>query len=88
MKRLKKDLDIPVFHDDQNGTATVVLGTRFGELRALQWAAINLEACKMSITKTAYTDKEGKVQIRDLTKGKKDRTIRMICSPKGRQIKK
>ena len=29
----------------------------------------------MTITKSAYVDEEGKVQVKDLTKGRKDRTI-------------
>ena len=31
--RLKKELDIPVFHDDQHGTAVVVLGALFNALK-------------------------------------------------------
>ena len=31
--RLKKDLDIPVFHDDQHGTAVVVLGALYNALK-------------------------------------------------------
>ena len=50
-------------------------GARLGELRALQWTDIDFNNQRMSITKSAYQDKEGKVQIRDLTKGGKDRVI-------------
>ncbi|MFC0560399.1 tyrosine-type recombinase/integrase [Halalkalibacter alkalisediminis] len=50
-------------------------GARLGELRALQWEDIDFNARKVSINKSAYMDKDGKTQIRDLTKGKKDRTI-------------
>ena len=32
-ERLKKEMDIPVFHDDQHGTAVVVLGALFNALR-------------------------------------------------------
>jgi malate dehydrogenase (oxaloacetate-decarboxylating) len=32
-ERLKKDLDIPVFHDDQHGTAVVVLGALLNALK-------------------------------------------------------
>jgi malate dehydrogenase (oxaloacetate-decarboxylating) len=32
-ERLRKDLDIPVFHDDQHGTAVVVLAALFNALR-------------------------------------------------------
>jgi integrase len=50
-------------------------GARFGELRALKWADIDFNNRRMTITKSAYVDEEAKVQIRDLTKGGKDRTI-------------
>ncbi|MBB2482835.1 site-specific integrase [Bacillus sp. APMAM] len=51
-------------------------GARLGELRALQWKDINFDnRRRMAITKTAYEDENGDVQIRDLTKGGKDRTI-------------
>ncbi|MFD2443757.1 tyrosine-type recombinase/integrase [Bacillus sp. CGMCC 1.16607] len=50
-------------------------GARLGELRALQWTDINFDKRRMTITKSAYRDKEGEVQIRDLTKGGRDRTI-------------
>ncbi|GAE35706.1 tyrosine-type recombinase/integrase [Halalkalibacter akibai] len=50
-------------------------GARLGELRALQWDDIDFHARKVSITKSAYMEKNGKTLIRDLTKGKKDRTI-------------
>jgi integrase len=50
-------------------------GARLGELRALEWSDIDFDRRKMAITKSAYQDKEGKLQVRDLTKGGKDRTI-------------
>jgi integrase len=53
-------------------------GMRLGELRALQWSDVDLKNRRLSITKTAYEDEKGKVQIKDLTKGgktRKDRTI-------------
>ncbi|MEK5391863.1 tyrosine-type recombinase/integrase [Margalitia sp. FSL K6-0131] len=50
-------------------------GARLGELRALQWTDINFDNRRMAITKTAYEDENFNVQIRDLTKGGKDRTI-------------
>lgn len=34
-KRLKKELDIPVFHDDQHGTAIVVLGALINALKVV-----------------------------------------------------
>lgn len=43
--------------------------------RALEWGDIDFETRKMSITKTAYMAKEGKTIIREITKGKQDRTI-------------
>lgn len=50
-------------------------GARLGELRALKWLDIDFVNRRMMITKSAYVDEEGKVQIKDLTKGGKDRTI-------------
>jgi integrase len=50
-------------------------GARLGELRALRWTDIDFVNRRMTITKSAYVDEEGKVQIKDLTKGGKDRTI-------------
>ena len=35
-ERLKKELDIPVFHDDQHGTAVVVLGALLNALRIVR----------------------------------------------------
>ncbi|MGB2694096.1 MAG: NAD-dependent malic enzyme [Dehalococcoidia bacterium] len=35
-ERLKKDLDIPVFHDDQHGTAVVVLGALLNALKIVK----------------------------------------------------
>jgi malate dehydrogenase (oxaloacetate-decarboxylating) len=35
-KRLRKELDIPVFHDDQHGTAVVVLAALFNALRIVK----------------------------------------------------
>lgn len=45
-QRLKKDLDIPVFHDDQHGTAIVVLA---GLLNALKVVGKKLEEIKVVI---------------------------------------
>ncbi|EDS78549.1 NAD-dependent malic enzyme [Clostridium botulinum C str. Eklund] len=45
-KRLKEELDIPVFHDDQHGTAIVVLA---GLLNALKVVNKNLENAKVVI---------------------------------------
>jgi integrase len=50
-------------------------GMRLGELRALQWSDVDLKRKRFSINKTAYEDEEGNLQIKDLTKGGKDRTI-------------
>jgi integrase len=52
-------------------------GARLGELRALQWTDIDFDSRLMAITKTAYTDQMGKVQIKNVTKGKTDRRIVM-----------
>src|SRR5207244_5297389 len=35
-KRLRKELDIPVFHDDQHGTAVVVLAALLNALRIVK----------------------------------------------------
>lgn len=43
---LKKELDIPVFHDDQHGTAIVVLA---GIINALKVAGKNKESCKVVV---------------------------------------
>ncbi|WP_097027513.1 NAD(P)-dependent malic enzyme [Clostridium peptidivorans] len=45
-KRLKEELDIPVFHDDQHGTAIVVLA---GLLNALKLVDKNIEDAKIVI---------------------------------------
>ncbi|MCY6483392.1 NAD-dependent malic enzyme [Clostridium aestuarii] len=45
-KRLKEELDIPVFHDDQHGTAIVVLA---GLLNAIKLVKKNLEQVKIVI---------------------------------------
>ena len=50
-------------------------GARLGELRALKWTDIDFDNRRMTITKSAYVDEEGKVQVKDLTQGGKDRTI-------------
>ncbi|MCM3729525.1 tyrosine-type recombinase/integrase [Neobacillus cucumis] len=50
-------------------------GARLGELRALKWTDIDFDNRRITITKSAYVDEEGKVQIKDLTKGEKDGTI-------------
>ena len=44
--RLKKELDIPVFHDDQHGTAVVVLS---GVLNALKVVKKNIEEVKIVV---------------------------------------
>lgn len=44
--RLKKELDIPVFHDDQHGTAIVVLA---GILNATKLTKKNLKDCKVVV---------------------------------------
>ena len=44
--RLKKELDIPVFHDDQHGTATVVLAAL---INALKLAELNKEEARLVI---------------------------------------
>ncbi|MEW9669110.1 NAD-dependent malic enzyme [Ammoniphilus sp. 3BR4] len=46
-ERLKKELDIPVFHDDQHGTAVVLLA---GLINALKIVGKNLEDLKVIIT--------------------------------------
>ena len=46
-RRLKKELDIPVFHDDQHGTAVVVLA---GLTNALKLAEKQLQAVKVVIS--------------------------------------
>lgn len=45
-ERLKKTLDIPVFHDDQHGTAIVVLA---GIINALKVVGKNKENCKVVV---------------------------------------
>ncbi|MFL2131156.1 NADP-dependent malic enzyme [Ruoffia sp. FAM 20858] len=45
-KRLKEELDIPVFHDDQHGTAIVVLGALYN---ALKVADKKIESAKIII---------------------------------------
>ncbi|CBK75776.1 Malic enzyme [Butyrivibrio fibrisolvens 16/4] len=45
-ERLKKELDIPVFHDDQHGTAIVVLA---GIINALKVVKKDKEACKVVV---------------------------------------
>ena len=45
-ERLKKMLDIPVFHDDQHGTAIVVLA---GIINGLKVTGKNKEACKVVV---------------------------------------
>ena len=46
-RRLKEELDIPVFHDDQHGTAVVVLA---GIINALKVCKKNVEDCKFVIS--------------------------------------
>lgn len=45
-ERLKKELNIPVFHDDQHGTAIVVLA---GMINALKVAGKHKETCKVVV---------------------------------------
>ncbi len=45
-ERLKAELDIPVFHDDQHGTAVVVLA---GLINAMKVTGKKLESCKVVI---------------------------------------
>ncbi|MCR4567835.1 MAG: NADP-dependent malic enzyme [Pseudobutyrivibrio sp.] len=45
-ERLKKELDIPVFHDDQHGTAIVVLA---GIINGLKVVGKDKEACKVVV---------------------------------------
>lgn len=45
--RLKKELDIPVFHDDQHGTAVVILA---GLINALKIVGKDLKALKVIVT--------------------------------------
>jgi malate dehydrogenase (oxaloacetate-decarboxylating) len=45
--RLKKELDIPVFHDDQHGTAVVVLA---GLMNALKVVGKNIENIKVAVS--------------------------------------
>ena len=45
-ERLKKELDIPVFHDDQHGTAIVVLA---GIINALKVVGKDKESCKVVV---------------------------------------
>src|SRR4030042_30617 len=35
-ERLKQELDIPVFHDDQHGTAVVILAALFNEVKVVE----------------------------------------------------
>jgi malate dehydrogenase (oxaloacetate-decarboxylating) len=46
-ERLKKELSIPVMHDDQHGTATVVLGALINALKVCQ---LNKEAARLVIS--------------------------------------
>jgi malate dehydrogenase (oxaloacetate-decarboxylating) len=57
-ERLKQELDIPVFHDDQHGTAVVVMAALFNavkltgrNLRDLQVLIIGLGAAGIAVTK-------------------------------------
>ena len=45
-ERLSRELDIPVFHDDQHGTAVVILA---GLLNAVKVAGKNLEDCRVVV---------------------------------------
>src|SRR5680860_526038 len=57
-ERLKKDLDIPVFHDDQHGTAVVVMAALFNALKIvgkpieqLRVLVVGLGAAGVAVTK-------------------------------------
>src|SRR5919198_547865 len=57
-ERLKEELDIPVFHDDQHGTAVVVLGALFNGLKVtgkrledLHVAMVGLGAAGIAVTR-------------------------------------
>ena len=47
-ERLEDELDIPVFHDDQHGTAVVVLAALFNALQADRQAARGPAASRWS----------------------------------------
>jgi malate dehydrogenase (oxaloacetate-decarboxylating) len=74
-KRLKEMLDIPVFHDDQHGTAVVVLG---GLLNALKLSGRSLEASRIVINGAGA----GAIAVAKLLiiSGAKDLTL---CDSKG-----
>jgi len=48
-ERLKKELDIPVFHDDQHGTAVVVLAALFNALRIVKKEPSDLKAVVLGV---------------------------------------
>ncbi|MBE0608190.1 MAG: NAD-dependent malic enzyme, partial [Dehalococcoidia bacterium] len=48
-ERLKKDLDIPVFHDDQHGTAVVVLAALLNALRIVKKEPSDLKAVVLGV---------------------------------------
>ena len=48
-ERLKKELDIPVFHDDQHGTAVVVLAALLNALRIVQERAAGPEVVVLGV---------------------------------------
>ena len=57
-ERLKEELDIPVFHDDQHGTAVVVMAALFNALKVtgkrledLQVAMVGLGAAGIAVTR-------------------------------------
>ena len=48
-ERLKKELDIPVFHDDQHGTAVVVLAALYNALRIVKKKLENLKVVVLGV---------------------------------------
>ena len=48
-ERLKKELDIPVFHDDQHGTAVVVLAALLNALRIVKKEPADLKAVVLGV---------------------------------------
>lgn len=67
-RRLKEELDIPIFHDDQHGTAIVVLGALYN---ALNVAEKNITEVKVVVNGggaagTAITDKLLSAGVKDV----------------------
>jgi malate dehydrogenase (oxaloacetate-decarboxylating) len=74
-KRLKQELDLPVFHDDQHGTAIVVLAALYNALKLVQKS---LEAVKIVINGAGAA---GVAIARLLIKAGANRII--LCDSKG-----